>query len=58
MNDSAQAPDQVDLLIRHGYLLTMDDDGRLIEDGAVAVRGRAIVAVGPDAFFVPSRFAR
>jgi cytosine/adenosine deaminase-related metal-dependent hydrolase len=45
-------PTAVDLLIRHGYLLTMDDEGRLIEDGAVAVAGRDIVDVGPDAVVV------
>jgi 5-methylthioadenosine/S-adenosylhomocysteine deaminase len=41
-------PSHVDLLIRHGYVLTMDDDGRILEDGAVAITGRDIVAVGPD----------
>ena len=46
---SARVPEQVDLLVRHGYLLTMDDEGTLIDDGAVAIRGRDIVAVGPDA---------
>ncbi len=41
-------PAQVDLLVRHGYLLTMGDDDARILDGAVAVRGRTIVAVGRD----------
>jgi 5-methylthioadenosine/S-adenosylhomocysteine deaminase len=50
MLSPAAAPSQpVDLLIRHGYLLTMDAAGTLVEDGAVAVRGSTIVAVGPDA---------
>jgi 5-methylthioadenosine/S-adenosylhomocysteine deaminase len=50
MTDSRlAAPAQVDLLIRHGYVMTMDDAGSLIEDGAVAISGRDIVAVGPDA---------
>jgi 5-methylthioadenosine/S-adenosylhomocysteine deaminase len=38
-----------DLLIRHGYVITMDDEGTVFDDGAVAVRGRDIVAVGDDA---------
>ena len=42
-------PMQVDLLVRHGYVMTMDDHGALIEDGAIAVVGRDIVAVGRDA---------
>jgi cytosine/adenosine deaminase-related metal-dependent hydrolase len=39
----------VDLLIRHAYVITMDDAGTIIRDGAVAVEGRRIRAVGPDA---------
>ncbi|MEZ4595730.1 MAG: hypothetical protein R3C32_02195 [Chloroflexota bacterium] len=38
-----------DLLIRHAHVLTMDDAGSHIADGAVAVTGRRITAVGPDA---------
>lgn len=37
-----------DVVVRHGYLITMDDDRTVIEDGAVAIAGDAIVAVGPD----------
>lgn len=36
----------VDLVIEHGSVLTMDSDDRLINDGAVAIRGHSIVAVG------------
>jgi len=36
----------VDLLIVGGTVVTMDKDRRLIEDGAVAIKGNAIVAVG------------
>jgi cytosine/adenosine deaminase-related metal-dependent hydrolase len=39
----------VDLLIRHGYVITMDDERRIITDGAVAIDGRRIVEVGDDA---------
>ena len=39
---------EADLLIRHAYVITMDDHGRLIDDGAIAVVGRRIVAVGED----------
>jgi cytosine/adenosine deaminase-related metal-dependent hydrolase len=36
----------VDLLIRNGLVVTVDGDRRVIDDGAVAVEGREIVAVG------------
>ena len=39
----------VDLLVRHAYLITLDDDDTIVADGAVAIEGRRIVAVGPDA---------
>jgi len=43
----AQAAKQgVDLLISGGTVVTMDADRHLIEDGAVAIRGDSIVAVG------------
>lgn len=38
-----------DLLIRGGTVITMDPARRVIADGAVAVSGNAIVAVGPSA---------
>jgi 5-methylthioadenosine/S-adenosylhomocysteine deaminase len=37
----------VDKLILHGLVVTMDVDSRQLDDGAVAVSGRDIVAVGP-----------
>jgi cytosine/adenosine deaminase-related metal-dependent hydrolase len=37
--------EKVDLLITGGTLLTMDDDGTMIEDGGVAIRGDRIVEV-------------
>lgn len=40
---------EADLLVRHGYVVTMDAEDRVLTDGALAVRGRDIVAVGDDA---------
>jgi len=34
------------ILIRHGIVITMDAEGRIYEDGAVAVQDDRIVAVG------------
>lgn len=39
-------PEPVDLLITGGYVITMDEERRIYSDGAVAVRGRDVVAVG------------
>lgn len=36
-----------DLLFLHGHVITMDDQDRIIDNGAVAVRGTRIAAVGP-----------
>jgi 5-methylthioadenosine/S-adenosylhomocysteine deaminase len=43
---AASAKDKVDLLVTGGTVVTMDGQRRVIEDGAVAVRGDLIVAVG------------
>ena len=40
-----------DTLFVHGTVVTMDDAGRVIADGAVAVRGNRIAAVGAAADF-------
>jgi 5-methylthioadenosine/S-adenosylhomocysteine deaminase len=45
----------VDLLVTGGTVVTMDAQRRVIEDGAVAIRGDSIVAVGPRAE-IESRF--
>jgi 5-methylthioadenosine/S-adenosylhomocysteine deaminase len=47
-NTHAAAPqkERVDLLVSGGTVVTMDSGKRVIEDGAVTVRGDAIVAVG------------
>ena len=37
----------VDLLILHGSVITMGPDNKVIEDGAVAIKGDTIKAVGP-----------
>lgn len=47
--------ERVDLLVRGGTIVTMDKAARVIEGGAVAVRGGRIVAVGERAF-VEARF--
>jgi len=46
---SANRPTPVDLLIRHAHVITMDDTGTRIPDGAVAITGNRISHVGPEA---------
>jgi 5-methylthioadenosine/S-adenosylhomocysteine deaminase len=43
------AQEKADLLITGGTVVTMDSQRRILDDGAVAVRGDSIVAVGPRA---------
>jgi len=51
--------ESVDILIRGGTVVTMDGDRRVIENGAVAIRGDRIVSVGAaDAVTRASRAAR
>ena len=38
---------QVDTILAHGTIVTMDDAFTLIEDGAVAMRGDSIADLGP-----------
>jgi 5-methylthioadenosine/S-adenosylhomocysteine deaminase len=38
----------IDILIRNGWVLTMEPDNALIETGAVAVSGDSIVGIGPE----------
>lgn len=44
--------DQVSLLIRHGLILTMDDQRNIIADGSIAIRDSLIVGLGSDAELV------
>ncbi len=37
----------VDLIIEGDYIVTMDDDGNVIADGALAIEGGLIIAMGP-----------
>src|SRR6266571_3762889 len=37
---------ECDLLIRDGYLITMDDERRIYSDGAIAIAGTRIVGLG------------
>ncbi|MGD0840469.1 MAG: amidohydrolase [Candidatus Acidiferrales bacterium] len=46
---AANSKEKVSLLIEGGTVVTMDASRRVIEDGAIAVRGDTIVAVGPRA---------
>ena len=48
-NNGIEKP--VDLLVRNGTVLTMDDQRTVIPDGAVAVAGQTIIAVGRGADF-------
>src|SRR2546426_11322301 len=41
--------EKADLIVTGGAVVTMNAERRIIEDGAVAVKGDAIVAVGPRA---------
>jgi 5-methylthioadenosine/S-adenosylhomocysteine deaminase len=46
---TAIAKEKADLIVSGGTVVTMDAQRRVIADGAVAVRGDSIVAVGPSA---------
>ena len=48
-SDAGNGAAQVELLLRHGYVITMDDGDRIIEDGAIAIDHGRIVDVGDDA---------
>ncbi len=48
----APARQRADLLVTGGTIVTMDAARRVIDDGAIAVRGGVIVAIGPTAEIV------
>lgn len=52
------APVPCDLLITDALVLTLDDAGTVLADGAVAVAGGRIVAVGPTRLVAPRHAAR
>ena len=43
----AFAKQQVDLILSHGTVVTMDQQRRVLEDSSIAVSGEVIVAIGP-----------
>ena len=53
---SGQAKQSVDLIVSGGMVVTMDGARTMVRDGSVAVKGDAIVAVGPRSE-VESRYA-
>jgi 5-methylthioadenosine/S-adenosylhomocysteine deaminase len=54
--DGPSGPEEVDLLVTGGTVLTMDDAGTVLSDGAVAVKNGTISYVGPTPS-APARFA-
>jgi cytosine/adenosine deaminase-related metal-dependent hydrolase len=46
-------PISCDLLVRNAYVLTIDRERRVYPEGAVAISGREIAAVGPERELVP-----
>ena len=57
MNRAISKATTVDLLLRHGRILTMDRERRILVDGAVAIRDGRIVAVGADRDVAPATAA-
>jgi len=45
----AAASDTIDLIIEGDYVVTMDESGMVVENGAVAIDGGLIIAIGPAA---------
>ena len=43
------APRQCDVIVKNGFVITMDAERRCFSPGAVAIDGRRIAAVGPEA---------
>src|SRR5258708_20223040 len=45
----AAKKEKADLLVSGGTIVTMDGQRRILEDGAIAVKGDAVLALGPRA---------
>ncbi len=48
----------MELIIKNGYLITMDRDRRMIRDGAIAIDGNRIVALGKSHEIISNKGAR
>jgi len=48
-SEDGGAPLQCDVIVKNGFVITMDADRRCFSSGAVAIAGRRIAAVGPEA---------
>jgi len=49
INEGGKQPHLCDVLVKNGFVITMDRERRCFSPGAVAIRGRRILAVGPEA---------
>src|SRR5262245_50421499 len=48
MSDSEHSPsERADILVLGGILVTMDERRTILQDGAMALRGNSILAIGP-----------
>ena len=46
-SEAAKSADQIDLIVRGDYVVSMDKDGTVYENGAVAINENLIIAIGP-----------
>ena len=46
-SEAAKSADQIDLIVRGDYVVSMDKDGTVYENGAVAIDEKLIIAIGP-----------
>ena len=45
--NQTNSPASADLIIKHVWIVTMDEERRIFRDGAIAVKGDRITGVGP-----------